>query len=894
MNFNRTFPNPERTIPSVKPAALATLLLCAAFPLAPPPMFASDGIANGRNEFLAVLQEKCGACHEEDESPELHGNINLSTLHGDRDWVEPERPDDSTLYSVVARDASDRGRMPRSRGRQGDPDYLAPLTPEERDLFRRFVNGEFLRDSIAPPEPARPPETDLTQTPTTRPPYSGEPRVEPRIAPPAPPFPTPSAPNQTPAPPTPNPESPTSPTPPPTPAVARTPPALTPASPPASAPSAPKRRTVISLEQVLDTIVADLDSRPGDSRKFLRYLSLTNLHNSRNDDGSFSESPEMLGRYRAAVAKLINSLSTNARIAIPEAVGEEKAILRLDLRDYDLSAEVWDRVIGAYPYGILGVDDGKERRIFKATGAQLPYLRADWFVFAAAQPPLYFDLLGIPDTANDLENILGIDLASNLQAGRAVRAGFRQSGVSVADRVIERHETGRHPGSLWTGYEFAGADARSGRDVFRAPLGPSGAGLTDNPSLEFRHDARTILFSLPNGLNAFMIAARDGSRLNRAPSGLLHDRKRPDSPLIAGISCFSCHDQGTQTRPGADFAAFNDEVGPVVLQTDPDAPEKRRIEELYAKPGQLGTLLREDRRKYLAALARATPGHEGQPDTIQFLYNRFKKDISPGQFAAEVGENLDDLLKTLRDAGDPDARLIAAQLKSGLPFSRRFFSEPFPLAVEALGYRLHPHHPIAHEEFRFEGFPVTTASDDSPPATAVPSAPTPAPSPAPSQPGEISRPAADTQHSSRDDRIVLSTDKTHYHDGDLLTVRVKVRENSFLRLYHQSVSGEIRQIFPNEFQRENFLPAGRVISIPDVDDSFNFRLRPPYGEELIVAVASPVQFSDYEEGESYVAPKGFRIGDIYRRGTRGLTVEAANRERPASLSTATAVYSLSE
>ncbi|MBL8235548.1 MAG: transposase, partial [Bryobacterales bacterium] len=57
----------------------------------------------------------------------------------------------------------------------------------------------------------------------------------------------------------------------------------------------------------------------------------------------------------------------------------------------------------------------QEERIQKLTTSPMAYVRADWFVFHAAQPPLYHDLLApmenstALDSADAIERFLGID-----------------------------------------------------------------------------------------------------------------------------------------------------------------------------------------------------------------------------------------------------------------------------------------------------------------------------------------------------------------------------------------------------------------------------------------------------------------------------------------------------
>ena len=97
-------------------------------------------------------------------------------------------------------------------------------------------------------------------------------------------------------------------------------------------------------------------------------------------------------------------------------------------------------------------DSAAARAVHVATGTRLPVIRADWFIATASRAPLYYDLLQMPATAAELERQLRVDVQSNLQQERVVRAGFNGSGISKQNRLIERHDA-LH-GAYWRTYDF--------------------------------------------------------------------------------------------------------------------------------------------------------------------------------------------------------------------------------------------------------------------------------------------------------------------------------------------------------------------------------------------------------------------------------------------------------
>ena len=181
-------------------------------------------------------------------------------------------------------------------------------------------------------------------------------------------------------------------------------------------------------QSLLALIRNDLLQARERNRSFLRYFSLAHLYNASVPDAE-------LDTYRAALSKLVNSLSWHREVTPLTSIDPARTVFRVDLRDYNWTAATWNMLFVAYPYGVRGAES---RAIDQLSGSTLPYVRADWFVANASVPPLYHDILGLPRTARELEQQLGIDAARDLEEEKNVaRAGLRSSGVSSNNRVLE-------------------------------------------------------------------------------------------------------------------------------------------------------------------------------------------------------------------------------------------------------------------------------------------------------------------------------------------------------------------------------------------------------------------------------------------------------------------------
>ncbi len=103
------------------------------------------------------------------------------------------------------------------------------------------------------------------------------------------------------------------------------------------------------------------------------------------------------------------------------------------------------------------------------TSSTVPFVHVDWFLATASLPPLYHDILGLPQTDRLLEAQLEVNVASNIRNAPGIdvwRAGFNDSGVSKNNRVVERH-TSRY-GAYWKSYDFAGS--AGSQNIFTHPL----------------------------------------------------------------------------------------------------------------------------------------------------------------------------------------------------------------------------------------------------------------------------------------------------------------------------------------------------------------------------------------------------------------------------------------
>lgn len=854
----------------------------------------------------ALFEAKCKECHHpdtEDDFPYLHEGFDLAELI-EEEMITKGNPDESAIFRRVSMDATSKKRMPKSSGAEGDDSYKAPLTAEEQTLIRDWIAQAG--DTAPAPAPAKSmTEEKKEETPapasvvtatvedkvdefpanldlngkvhwifanrcgqchegdyepelhgganlaaffterddsgtvllaeavldrvarahhdSERMPKSKGAAGEKGFRPPL--------------------------------TEAET--AVLKEWVEAGKPEEVKRK-FISQTEVLEAILGDLNAAAETQRGFYRYLTLTNLHNQA-DAGGGALIPD-LDPHRAAVGKLINSLSMNAKITVPEAIDGEGTIYRIDLRDYNWSAEQWEEVVSHYPYGIIGIDRQKENLIARHTGSPMAYLRADWFTFAASQPPLYDqimdELLGIDPTQEDvhtqLDEALGVDRFENLREGRAMRAGFQYSGVSGANRLIERHELGSHQGAYWVSYDFTPLSAERTHDLTLAPLGPVEAGLTDDHEHMFNHDGGEMIYHLPNGLQGYMLTTNKGVRLDRAPIEIVQDDNRQDKVILNGISCMACHDKGVKPPikvtdlSKRTLATMEDEVRPLVEAAGIlDFKESNLLKKLYPEPAVLQAAIKEDFERFTKAEMEATGGRSGAAEPILGLYKEFRGAVTARKLAAEFGMEYDELLALLKEESDSSEVLsvISSSMERDLSVRRENLLREYISVVYALGYELMPFVPLGYEEFGGQKYADLVANSDQFLAAF----------------GSDGLSIEETKlavSGSAGASEALASESVLMHGGGKLRLSIEPKltvgeranleivatDDAHIRVFHLSSDQHVTELFPGSTNQDTFRPKNKKLVV-------SWETTAPGGPEHLVVYAAKTELTNVAKGE---------------------------------------------
>lgn len=397
----------------------------------------------------------------------------------------------------------------------------------------------------------------------------------------------------------------------------------------------------ISTEEMLIAMhdgVTDIKAVDPDDQKFVRYFTLTHLWNA----GMCDEEIEV---YRHGLAKLLNSLSNQPKIVIPAPVDPEHTIYRIDLRDYGWDAALWELLVDRDPFAVQYLQD-TAKSLQSLTGTLVPFQFADWFVTDASQAPLYdqvlyervfkikADIFSAVDPLSqfDLEEFLGVPVDANITLEKAedpgivARAGVQLSGVSNQNRVIERHAfLDNFSRSYWLSYDFLENVGDS--NIFYNPL-------------DFVAAGGEIIWTLPNGLQGYMLVDAVGDRIDEGPIDVVSNKEENGTPIINGVSCMGCHYQGMRS--------IVDEVAPFAVDQVGlfGAEELERIANLYPPAAEFAEGLTLDSDVFVASVAKTgAPLLVGSDEVTETVYYAFEEAaVNLRRGASELGITADSLL----------------------------------------------------------------------------------------------------------------------------------------------------------------------------------------------------------------------------------------------------------
>lgn len=118
-------------------------------------------------------------------------------------------------------------------------------------------------------------------------------------------------------------------------------------------------------------------------------------------------------------------------------------------------------------------------------------------------------------------------------------------------------------------------------------------------------------------------------------------------------------------------------------------------------------------------------------------------------------------------------------------------------------------------------------------------------------------------------------------EDEYMKIYLLASENCYIKIFLIGVDGHTTQIFPNQYESNNFLPGKQMLQFPGKSSPFKYQLVPPFGTEVIKVIASTRQFSDTGQGFKDLG-----------MATRGILITETGNEEKETMAEAKVFYTI--
>ena len=399
-------------------------------------------------------------------------------------------------------------------------------------------------------------------------------------------------------------------------------------------PTPPAQDSFIDFANFEQEIIDDLNSIVEPERVFTRYIWNPRYNEDLED--------KVNDQVRDGVNLGINMLSSERDLTRTFPVGRTKSILRIDMRDYNMTREEWTLIEENLDLPVQS-QTIRGQTIRFLTQARVPWVYAgDLFNTSfnkTVRTPygpvgLYYILVDQPGV-NDLDDFfagIGVDPVQEFQDLEAKCVGFTRSKIALQkNRLICAYET--DDGNLYITYDTD----QGGDNLFQNPFP-----LESEANKIFAHDASEHIYSLPNSLFGWRLNTSGGNEEaeTEAPITVVIDTEASGlglDPTIRLLSCSRCH---------IEIINAQDQIGPhVATSTGFDADDKLDAINIFREDA-FQAAVRRDTAKFKDALNEL--GISGDRDPLNWYVTdpiRLEQDVTqiaalfflkPGEFSLRL------------------------------------------------------------------------------------------------------------------------------------------------------------------------------------------------------------------------------------------------------------------
>jgi hypothetical protein len=129
--------------------------------------------------------------------------------------------------------------------------------------------------------------------------------------------------------------------------------------------------------------------------------------------------------------------------------------------------------------------------------------------------------------------------------------------------------------------------------------------------------------------------------------------------------------------------------------------------------------------------------------------------------------------------------------------------------------------------------------------------------------------------------VQVWTGKKDYKQNEKIKVYIKGNKPFYARILFKDVGGNMVQLLPNPYRKDNYFNGGVIYELPSGSDRFDLEVSPPFGPEDIIVYASTAQLGDLhleQSGDLYQVTTAVKDIGI---NTRGVKVSKAENNKTA-------------
>ncbi len=132
-------------------------------------------------------------------------------------------------------------------------------------------------------------------------------------------------------------------------------------------------------------------------------------------------------------------------------------------------------------------------------------------------------------------------------------------------------------------------------------------------------------------------------------------------------------------------------------------------------------------------------------------------------------------------------------------------------------------------------------------------------------------------------KVWLDNPEGQYVEGDYIVINVKSDHDAYLKLDYFQADCQVVHLVPNLFREQAFIKKDKVYTFGTENSLERFRVKSPFGEEVIKAIASKEPFAASQIPRETISHCDSYVKTLDQEGMRGITLEKNLASTEASL-----------